>query len=479
MTSDSPLIRAVSSPINVGRSYSSLALLLADMCALLLSVGLSVSLKGLLRGSLDVGAYLQLWPFLFVFLAVYAAIGLYTGVGISAPQELRRTTIASSLLFLCLAAATVSIRGARQHFTWTLLLAMALTIGLVPLLRAITRHLFGRRNWWGTPAVIFGAGEAAEQVVRTLRNEPGLGLRPVAVFAEGQQRSFYLGGVPILRESGLDLFLRRNRQSAYAVFTMPDVPQDRLSETIEQYAAGFSHVLVLPDLKGFSSMWVDSRSVGGMIGLEVRQQLSAREYEVFKRVIDVVLITLGSVFVLPLCAAIACWIKLEGRGPVLFSQLRVGRRGRQFRAWKFRSMVPDADQALERHLSAHPELRKEWECDQKLRNDPRLTRSGRFLRRSSLDELPQLWNVLIGDMSLVGPRPIVEKEALRYGSAFETYKRVKGGLTGLWQVSGRNDISYAERVNLDMFYVRNWSVWLDFCILFRTVAVVLFSKGAY
>jgi lipopolysaccharide/colanic/teichoic acid biosynthesis glycosyltransferase len=142
-------------------------------------------------------------------------------------------------------------------------------------------------------------------------------------------------------------------------------------------------------------------------------------------------------------------------------------------------MVVDAEVQLEKYLAAHPELREEWERDHKLRNDPRITGAGRFLRRTSLDELPQLWNVFKGDMSLVGPRPITDKEVSKYGSAFELYKRVKGGITGLWQVSGRNDVSYDERVYWDRFYVRNWSVWLDCCILFRTIAVVLFSKGAY
>jgi lipopolysaccharide/colanic/teichoic acid biosynthesis glycosyltransferase len=142
-------------------------------------------------------------------------------------------------------------------------------------------------------------------------------------------------------------------------------------------------------------------------------------------------------------------------------------------------MVTNADQVLHRYLENNPDLREEWERNHKLRNDPRITTVGRFLRRTSLDELPQLWNVLKGDMSLVGPRPIVEAEVARYGANFDLYTRVQSGLTGLWQVSGRNDTSYEERVKLDTFYVRNWSVWLDLCILFRTIGTVLLRKGAY
>jgi lipopolysaccharide/colanic/teichoic acid biosynthesis glycosyltransferase len=142
-------------------------------------------------------------------------------------------------------------------------------------------------------------------------------------------------------------------------------------------------------------------------------------------------------------------------------------------------MLVNGDEILKRHLSENEEARSEWERDHKLRNDPRVTRVGRILRKTSLDELPQLWNVLKNEMSLVGPRPIVQAEVSRYGAAFSEYTRVKGGLTGLWQVSGRNDTTYDERVRLDTMYVRNRSVWLDLFILYRTVGVVLFGSGAY
>jgi Undecaprenyl-phosphate galactose phosphotransferase WbaP len=260
---------------------------------------------------------------------------------------------------------------------------------------------------------------------------------------------------------------------------MPDVPQTKLLGMIERYAANFSHVLVIPNFTDLSSLWVRPKSVGGMLGLEMQQETWRGSRVIAKRAVDLALCSVGSVVVLPLCALLAICIKLDSRGPVLYGQRRIGRGGRFFTAWKFRSMVVDADRALARHLERNPALRREWERDHKLKNDPRVTRIGRLLRKTSMDELPQLWNVLMGDMSLVGPRPIVEKEVPKYGRSFDLYARVNGGITGLWQVSGRNDTSYDERVQLDRFYVRNWSVWLDFCILFRTIAVVLFGRGAY
>ncbi len=457
--------------------YSTAALLLTDAAALLLSVAISVAVKILLQGSVQLHGYVHLWPFLFVFLGVYASIGLYSGVSVGAPEELRRATIASTVLFLCLAAVTVSLRGGRQSFTWTLFLAIVLSVALVPLARECVRQAFAREPWWGFPAVIFGAGPTASAVVKAMLDEPGLGLKPIAVLDDSEWLPD-LHGVPILGGAELAPLLLVPNRPTYAVFAMPDVPQSELMSMVERYGVDFSHVLVVPELTDFASLWVQPKSVGGMLGLELRQQASG-DPPAAKRLLDLLMCLLGSWFVLPLCALIALLIRLDSKGPVFYGQKRIGHRGKLFTAWKFRSMVRDADRELEKYLSENEDLREEWEQDHKLKNDPRVTRIGRFLRKTSLDELPQLWNVLRGDMSLVGPRPIVHQEIERYGASFELYTRVKGGLTGLWQVSGRNDTSYRQRVQLDTFYVRNWSVWLDLCILFRTIAVVIFGHGAY
>jgi Undecaprenyl-phosphate galactose phosphotransferase WbaP len=237
--------------------------------------------------------------------------------------------------------------------------------------------------------------------------------------------------------------------------------------------------LVVPDLFGLSSLWVAARDLQGTVALEVRQQLLLPGPRLLKRVLDLAATLALGLFSLPVLALVAVAVKLDSPGPVFFAQTRIGKGGRKFRAWKFRTMVRDAEEVLERYLLEHPELREEWLQDQKLRQDPRVTRVGRFLRRTSLDELPQLWNVLRGEMSLVGPRPIVDAEVPRYGPRFALYAQVLPGITGLWQVSGRNDTTYEERVELDSYYVRNWSPWLDLYILARTVWVVLTARGAY
>lgn len=198
-----------------------------------------------------------------------------------------------------------------------------------------------------------------------------------------------------------------------------------------------------------------------------------------KRVMDVAVALLLAFVAIPLGVLIGLAILIESGGPVLFAHRRIGRGRRPFRLWKFRSMVPDSAEVMERYFANNPEAAVEWELTHKLKDDPRVTRVGRFLRRTSFDELPQLWNVLRGEMSIVGPRPIVEGEVAKYGAAYSLYSQVAPGLTGLWQVSGRNDTSYRRRVELEARYVRHWTVALDFLILLRTIHVVLTGRGAY
>ncbi|HLJ17590.1 MAG TPA: exopolysaccharide biosynthesis polyprenyl glycosylphosphotransferase [Bryobacteraceae bacterium] len=214
-------------------------------------------------------------------------------------------------------------------------------------------------------------------------------------------------------------------------------------------------------------------------GLEVQQRLLRNSSRLVKRTLDLLFVFSGGVLAFPLLLFIAALVKLTSPGPVFYGQVRYGRYGLPFTAWKFRSMIVGSDDVLEECLHADPDLREEWRIFQKLKNDPRITTVGRFLRRTSLDELPQLWNIVLGEMSIVGPRPIIESEITRYGDGFRLYKKVTPGLTGLWQISGRNKLSYEQRVSFDLYYVRNWSLWLDLYILARTGKVVLQGEGAY
>ncbi len=202
-------------------------------------------------------------------------------------------------------------------------------------------------------------------------------------------------------------------------------------------------------------------------------------YRVIKRFADIFLIVLAAPVVLPLVLLVAMLVILSSPGPAFYSHRRIRRSGAFFSMWKFRTMCVNSAEVLEQYLAAHPKARAEWNKTHKLRHDPRVTPIGSFLRRYSIDELPQVWNVLMGQMSLVGPRPIVAAEVEKYGDSFSFYCRVKPGLTGLWQVSGRSTLSYDARVAIDRRYVLHWSLWNDFKILLKTFRSVVNQDGAY
>jgi undecaprenyl-phosphate galactose phosphotransferase len=237
---------------------------------------------------------------------------------------------------------------------------------------------------------------------------------------------------------------------------------------------------VVPPLSGMSVLNMSAQGFFShdAVLLTAPNNLQRLHARILKRCFDLAVSAILLVALSPLFGVLALMIRRDG-GPALFGQRRVGRGGRRITCLKFRTMVADADRRLADLLARDPAAREEWARDQKLRNDPRVTPVGRFLRRTSLDELPQLINVLRGEMSLVGPRPIVPDEVPRFGEDIVYYYEVDPGITGLWQVSGRNGLDYARRVQLNSWYVRNWSLWHDVTILFRTVRVVLERDGAY
>lgn len=204
-----------------------------------------------------------------------------------------------------------------------------------------------------------------------------------------------------------------------------------------------------------------------------------RPSDTLKRVMDLLLAIPLALFLMPALIGLAIMIRNDDKGPILFKQTRRGKDGKEFTCYKFRTMVVDAQEQLDKLLASNPDARREWEENQKLKDDPRITRRGGLLRRTSLDELPQLWNIIRGDMSVVGPRPIVKDEVRRYGRDIEYYDSVRPGVLGLWQISGRNDTTYAARVALDVDYAQRRSVFLDLYILVKAIPAVLLKRGAY
>jgi exopolysaccharide biosynthesis polyprenyl glycosylphosphotransferase len=284
-------------------------------------------------------------------------------------------------------------------------------------------------------------------------------------------------GVPLVGDLSLAPVLADRLKIPYAVLAMPGVDSTKLLQIVERVGGKFSHLLVIPDLFGFATLGVPAKNLGGILGVEVRQQLLLPGPRLAKRIMDVALTGVGVLFVAPFLALIALLIKLDSKGPIFYTQNRLGRDGEFFKAYKFRTMHGDGEARLKAILDADPALRAEYEIYHKLRKDPRVTRIGRILRKFSLDEFPQLLNVILGDMSLVGPRPYIERELTEMSGQEKIILRAPPGMTGMWQVSDRNATSFAQRCQIDVYYVRNWSPWLDIHILAKTFGVVIKGSG--
>jgi Undecaprenyl-phosphate galactose phosphotransferase WbaP len=459
--------------------WAVLAILSSDICGLTLSFGVSILAWSAVRSQVASSSYPEYLIAVALFVAICRGGDLYRAAGLAPVEELRRMAIAIGGTFLLLIFVTFLMKDSAKYSRGMIILAWCCAIILIPASRLTIRPILGRQAWFAKPVAILGAGRTASMLIETLKSNPELALRPVVAFDDNPSKSGTLGGVPVIYGLGSASSCCRSVGIDYAIVAMPGLSRGQLLDVIRGAAAGFSRLLLVPDLFGVSSLWVEARDVGGMLGLEIRDNLLHRSSLVAKRVLDLALIFIALPLVLPLCGAITLLVKLTSRGPAFYSQGRVGRGGEMIQVWKFRTMLSNAEELLQQLLVRNPQLQTEWLKDHKLKDDPRITAVGRFLRKTSLDELPQLWNVVKGEMSLVGPRPIVSAEIEKFGESYDTYTRVPPGITGPWQVSGRNSLSYEERVRLNEHYVRNWSVWLDLFILFKTIRVVLTSDGAY
>ena len=345
---------------------------------------------------------------------------------------------------------------------------------------ALLKFLKGT-NTFMKPVILIGAGKTAELVLQFFDGDLGYRYRVVGLLdddpisEELPQKFLMLGKVSdaeeIIRDSGVQT----------VIITAPGMDSARLEKLVTKIQPLVRDILFVPDLMmlPLGHVGVEPFYTEKVFMLSIRNNLARRRNRLAKRIFDLVATVVGGLLILPILLILAVLVGIDNKGRIIFAHRRVGRKGKLFPCYKFQSMVPDAQERLEEYLAKNPEVRKEWEESFKLTNDPRVTKLGAFLRKTSLDELPQLWNVLMGDMSLVGPRPIVTKEIERYGDYIREYYMVPPGITGMWQVNGRSDTTYEERVAMDTWYVRNWSVWIDLVYLFKTIKTVFTGKGAY
>jgi Undecaprenyl-phosphate galactose phosphotransferase WbaP len=416
-----------------------------------------------------------------IFILVYASRRLYPTIGLNRVDEMRLLTISTSLVVTLYATILFLLQQGLVYSRFVFALFWVLAILLVPISRVIMRRLLARLSLWGVPVGIVGSGPKTSWTAAFLASHPNLGFLPAILFDgagefdedEKEPARVDLG----ILEHARSKALLKNIDTLVVI--QDETPEHILASLVSEVNRSLPRIVMMPDLPQVSSIWVRPIDLGGVLALKIRSNLANPWQGFLKRTLDLALGLLLMLIALPVMALIAAAIKLDSRGSLFYSHRRIGYAGRYFKCRKFRTMVKDADERLQTYLILHAELREEWDTSQKLKDDPRITRVGKLLRKFSLDELPQLWNVLKGEMSLVGPRPIVDAETNHYGDGLGLYESVRPGMTGLWQVSGRNDIGYSTRVSLDSYYVRNWSVWLDLYILARTPIAVFSRDGAY
>ncbi len=438
-----------------------------------------IGLEWLIASDATSRATVWLPPVAAALLLLNAVSGLYPGVRLGVVDEIRKLSLSYTIVAFITAARLHPSQvkfGERLCF---LILTYAICVVAAPIVRSLLRRALAKTDWWGFPALVCGHDTAAFSVCEWLDNNRRLGLRPIGVVTDpetleiGDETERYIGRWDEARDLA-------NKHNAYwaVMVDSPNVEMDR-TLVVDQYLTNIPHVFVVSESTGMPDHWDRHQMDEGLSGFMIEQHLLLPVPQLVKRAMDLAIGIFAGLLLSPVLIVLAVSVKLTSKGPIFFGHKRIGRGNSRFMAWKFRTMCVDADKVLEHYLEKHPEYREEWERDHKLKNDPRVNSLGKFMRKWSLDELPQLWNVLCGDMSAVGPRPIVDAEIVKYGEHFETFCAVPPGMTGMWQVCGRNDTTYDERVQLDVYYVHHWSPWLDLYLLARTVKTVLFSRGAY
>lgn len=459
--------------------YTAAAFMAVDILAILASFGFGFFIVNAYDlAIINFKSFVTYWPYLPAFILVFYGSHLYPGIALAPAEELRRFGISSFFGHAGIILSLYLQKHELDAYSVAFALSWIASLPGLALGRALARSLAKRQRWWGIPVVIFGAGKTGTMVVDRLLRHPWIGYRPVAILDDDPRLAGNYREVPILTGTALGPELARKLGIATAIVAMPGVDRHRLYEIIASSVQAYRYYLLIPDFFGMSNLWMSVRDLDGVLGLATNQRLLMPWNRFLKRFLDIVLALSGGLLILPVVGLIGLLIKLESRGPMFYGHARLGRGGKPFKSWKFRSMVMDADRALKDLLERDPSARAEWVESFKLRKDPRITKIGSFLRKTSLDELPQIWNVIRGEMSLIGPRPIVKDEVPKYGEYYKIFSTVRPGMSGLWQVSGRSDTSYDERVALDVYYIQSWSIWLDLHILLRTFGV-FFGKGAY
>lgn len=424
-------------------------------------------------------SFVNYWTYLPFFFLMYNIFKLYPGILLVPSEQLRSFFLANAFMFGGIALSIIVETEGRSYIAIAFIIAFFFSIFVLPLSRVFARnYIFSRQRWWGIPAVVYGDCASIQKIIDNLIDNTRTGYIPVAIVDTKNVEMDYYRNIPILHSIEDSKLLNSELHIKMAII-VPD------TETTTQYQhlllttlSNFRYNIIIPKMSFMNTVSMHIRDVNGVLAFATTHHLTKWYNLAAKRALDILLLVMGSLFIVPLTLILTVLIKVSSPGPVFYGHERIGKNGKKIKVWKFRSMILNADQKLAEILASDAYLRKEWEESRKLKKDPRITPVGRFLRKTSLDELPQLFNILINEMSFIGPRPVTSDEISKYGENFNYIFSVKPGLSGMWQVSGRSDTDYAERVTFDSYYIQNWTLWLDIWLVLRTISVVLTGKGA-
>lgn len=470
--------------------FSGLMIMVSDAVALFCCVGLAFFIMNFINPSaINFRSFIYYSVFFPIILVVFYAGGLYPGILLSPSEEVRKMTVISFFCYfgICLSlvffgkdsetlAGAIAENLIKDSDTWGVLCAFLLAIPIsaigLPAAREFSRHIFGKFHFFGVPAVIYCTNDSAKEVINRLIKRPDLGYKPAVIIDSSATECYMNNGIPVFPDSAEILETIKTLKIKVAIIC-------DFKGKSRPIMSSYRYTINISNHQDIYTSSMHLRDFGGIIGFSATHNLTKRWNLFLKRLIDIVLCIIAAIIVIPISIIIAVIIKVTSPGPVFYGHKRVGKNGKYIKCWKFRSMYKNSQEMLQKILAEDPVRREEWEKDRKFVDDPRVTKFGKFLRKSSLDELPQLWNIFIGEMSFVGPRPVTEEELEKYGENADYILTVTPGLSGMWQISGRSDTGYEERINLDTYYIQNWSVWLDIWILIKTVWVVINGKGAY
>lgn len=397
-------------------------------------------------------------------------------------EECRHLFRAVSLTAILLASMVFITRSSARYSRPVILLFWLLALVYFPISRTAVKRLLIKLRLWTKKVLILGTGRQARLVALSLKDNPILGYELVGFLHEDGRavKGEVIPGVKVLGPMARVKSFSRALGVQDIILAIPSLGPEKLNRLMDRGEMMAETIRIVPGFGSIFTFGVEADNWGTIMTLAVPRNLVKPWNILIKRSLEYILALVLFILLAPVFLAVSLAIKLDSPGPIIYRQKRLARNNRVFSMLKFRSMVVNNRPLLHDFLDQNREAKKDWSRFQKIRrHDPRVTRVGRFLRKHSLDELPQLINVLRGEMSLIGPRPYLPQEKKKIGRSLPIISQVKPGLTGLWQVNGRNRLAFRDRLAWDEYYIRNWSLWLDLSILLRTFRVMAKSEGAY